>query len=71
MKISLLLTILLVSVTKASAACSVGFPAVMGPESRDGNTQSTVFAESPSSDIFLVGGWSDSSTFTEHEECAD
>ena len=71
MKISLILSILLVSVTKASEACSVGFPVVMGPESRDGNTEATVFMKTPNSDIYLVGGWSDSPTLTEHEECVE
>ena len=72
MKISsLILTILLVSVTKASKTCSVGLPAVLGPELRDGNTEATVFMETPNSDIYLVGGWSDSLTLTEHEECAE
>lgn len=44
---------------------------IIGPMSKDGNTRVTTWAKSPYPGNYLVGGISDSPSFTEKVECAE
>ena len=58
------------SVTSASH-CLIGWPAVVGPSTKDGSTEVTAWSESPFPDTYLIGGSSDSKDFTEDSVCAN
>lgn len=40
--------------------CSLGWPVVLGPASRDGSTQITIWAQAPNKNYYLIGGSSNS-----------
>lgn len=50
--------------------CSLGWPAVLGSASRDGDTSVTIWSETPDKDYYLIGGNSDSQDFTEQASCS-
>ncbi len=63
----------LASILSSQAAalhCLIGWPAIVGSSTKDGNTGVQVWAETPFSDNYLIGGNSDSADFTEDATCA-
>lgn len=58
------------SVASASH-CMIGWPAIVGSSTKDGNTEVTVWSETPFPDTYLIGGHSESKDFTEDAYCAD
>ena len=50
--------------------CLVGWPAILGSSTQDGNTDVQVWSETPFTDTYLIGGNSDSADFTENPMCA-
>ena len=59
------------SETVSAGHCLIGWPAVVGPTTKDGDTTVTTFAETPSTDNYMIGGLSTSLDFTEYEECVE
>ena len=60
-----LVGVLLVIVASAQN-CKVGWPVVLGPESRDGNTVVQMWTKAPiDDDTYLIGGYSNSKDFLE------
>ena len=56
----------------ASAShCMIGWPAIVGSSTKDGNTEVTVWAETPFPDTYLIGGHSESEDFTEDSLCSE
>ena len=49
--------------------CTLGWPAILGPASRQGKTSVTIWAQSPNDDYYFIGGTSDSVDFTEEDSC--
>ena len=58
------------SETVSATHCLIGWPAVVGPTTKDGDTTVTSFAETPNVDYYMIGGSSNSVDFTENEDCA-
>ena len=59
----------LAGVTSASH-CLIGWPATIGPSTKDGDTEVTAWSETPFPDTYLIGGSSESKDFTENNVCA-
>ena len=47
----------------------MGWPAILGAESKDGDTGVTIWSETPDEDYYLIGGNADSQDFTEQASC--
>ena len=71
MKARVLLATALIMSQAIAAECLIGWPGVVGPKSRDGNTEVTVWQEATDGETYLVGGKSDSKDFTEHASCTN
>ena len=68
-----LITVLVISLHQLAYAqvCEIGWPVIIAPESQDGDTEVTVWAESPGSngfDQFILAGTSTSGELTEHDD---
>ena len=59
-----------ISLVAQAAHCLEGLPVMLGPQSKDGDTKVTVWAQSPFPANYLIGGWSNSIDFTESTECS-
>ena len=67
---ALWLTFALVNLVEAADDfCSLGWPAVVGPASQDGETSVTIWSETPDKNAYLIGGNSNSEDFTEESVC--
>ena len=60
---------ILASVTSASH-CMIGWPAIVGSNTKDGSTEVSKWTETPFPDTYLIGGHSESKDFTEDEYCS-
>ena len=59
------------SETVNASHCLIGWPAVVGPVEKDGDTDVFTFSETPNVDYYMLGGSSNSVDFTENEDCAE
>ena len=53
---------------QSAATCKIGWPAVLGPNDKDGDTTVSVWTQTESSDYYLVGGMTKSDTFAERKD---
>ena len=49
----------------------IGWPAIVGSATKDGDTGVTVWSETPFVDMYLIGGMSNSADFTERDDCSN
>ena len=60
----------LVAGQAAASHCLIGWPGIVGSSTKDGDTDITVWHETPFSDAYLIGGNSNSKDFTEKSVCS-